>query len=128
MKDNKRFTEIVYIITGLIIFGFWSMISESPLNILWKILLMALGSGLIYDIIFKIIYYLTSEIELIKAFILGRYYLDGYWVGFYKTYDENKKEKYKLFYERIEQQVDTTSVYGVSFFYNEINDSDEGFE
>ena len=123
MMYNKKFTGLVYFITGLIIFGFWELIVRSPLNILWQVLLMAVGSTMIYNLVYDLVYWVSSNNDMVKQYIFGKYYIDGYWAGFYRTFDQNDNEQYKLFYERIDQQIDATHIYGSSFFYDEVDES-----
>lgn len=116
MKDNRRFSIIVYGITGLFIFGVWHFVQESDSGFFETVLIMTICSTLAYDVVFKIVFHIVGKITFVKKLVFGRYYLDGYWIGYYKTYDENNKEQYKYLCEHIEQNVAFTRVHGVSYF------------
>ena len=119
MKSTERFTQIVYVITGLIIFELWTLIDDTNCNYIWKIVGMAIGSSLVYEIVFNVIFQLLEKSSRFKRYFFGKNYIDGYWCGFYKTIDPDGNPKTKLFYEIADQKIGTTKIQGVSFYREE---------
>ena len=113
---NKNFTSVVYSISVFLMFGFWMWVEKTPLSGVWKLIIIVVGAETIYNLIYYVAFYIVEHIEIIKKHIFGNCYLAGTWVGFYRTYEQDGTEQYKLFYEIFNQNIDGTKIRGTSYY------------
>lgn len=66
-----------------------------------------------YRIIYKSIFFSCKRIKTIKKWILGSYYFEGLWIGYYTVDDE-----VEYYYEIFEQELNSLTIKGKSFDKN----------
>ena len=116
MKPSIKFHTIIISITTLVVFTIWSqLIKAMQTNDFYKVVLGSLISIGVYRLFVSVIISLSKKIKLLKRFILGQYYLEGTWIGFYI----GAEGKVRFIVEKFEQEFDSLIIRGQ--YYNELS-------
>jgi hypothetical protein len=112
MTPELKFHSIVISITTAIVFSIWygltSIISAYP----WlTIVLSALISLGIYRLLALLLLSILRNVKCVKIFILGPYFMEGTWAGFFVGHDN----KPRLFMEIFEQDLSSLVIRGRAF-------------
>ena len=63
-----------------------------------------------YQVVFKIFLLLCQKVRLLRKYILGKFYFEGLWIGYYTINDE-----IEYYHEVVEQDLENISIIGVSY-------------
>jgi hypothetical protein len=114
MRPVDKFQTYSLSTATLIVFGIWIGLTKLPAIPDWiKLIITALMSFGVYKIVVVSFSGIIRKFKFIKRFILGPYYLEGTWVGFYIGASNNVR----YIVERFEQEIDSLVIRGKS--YNE---------
>lgn len=115
MTPSLKLHSIAFGLATTLVFSIWTQVAKLGDQYgLLKIILGGLISLGLYRLIATFIIYLTKKSSFIKQKLLGTYYLEGTWVGFYIGVDG--KERFII--ERFEQDIDSLVIRGKSFNEN----------
>ena len=114
MKPITKVNTYVFAITTSFIYFLWNHISFLNVNSLFLDLLITFIFSLsFYKFVYKLLTFICNNCRLIRKFILGKYYFEGLWIGFY-IYNDIPE----LCYETIEQTLDHITIKGRGFDIN----------
>jgi hypothetical protein len=112
MKPEIKFQSYAITLASFLIFGVWLLLIRLTYLCDW---IAAITTGLISFGVYKIVVVILSSIlrkvKSIRKFILGPYYLEGIWVGFYIGYSN----QVRFLIETFEQDLDYLVIRGKSF-------------
>lgn len=114
MKPITKAHSISFAISTTVVYATWRWLASIQTNFFIISLLVTFVMSLtFYKAIFHLLLFLCEHIQAVKKFLLGKYFLEGVWIGFYIV--DNEVEYY---YEIFEQNLDETIVKGVAFGEN----------
>lgn len=112
MQAYNKYKTIVFTITTILLFVFWSYISQiSITNKFMGIIFAGIVSLGTYQFIAKTMELLLFKISFIKKIVFGNTFLEGCWVGCYRGLDGNPN----YYIECLEQTFDCLIVRGKCF-------------
>jgi hypothetical protein len=115
MKPTIKLYSIVLFLSTIVIFGLWGILYPlKEINHIYKIIIAAVFSVGTFRIFIKSIIFLTKRCSWLKKIVLGNFYFEGTWAGFYVGH--SGKERFVI--ERWEQDIDNLTIRGIAF--NEI--------
>jgi hypothetical protein len=116
MKPLTKFYTIILSITTLAVFTIWSQsIKLMEISDFYKVILGSLISIGVYRFFVAFTISLSKKIKSLRRFILGPYYLEGTWIGFYI----GAEGKVRYIVEKFEQELDSLTIRGE--YYNELS-------
>lgn len=111
MKPITKAHSISFAISTAVVYGIWNWLASIQTNFFIISLIIAFAMSLtFYKGIFHLLLFLCEHIPILKKMILGKYYLEGIWIGFNLV--DNEIEYY---YEIFEQSLDETIIKGVAY-------------
>ena len=111
IRAYTKLNMYVFTITTTVVYSLWNILSLLSFESSWLTLILTyIFSVGFYKVIYKIIFFLCNNIQFFRKAVLGKYYYEGVWVGFYKYKDE-----VHLYYEIMEQSMENFSVVGRAF-------------
>lgn len=118
MKPYNRFYSVVITITTMIMYFLWKFIgSINTGNIIIVSVIGGLSAYGTYKIVYKIIGAIINSSDKIKKIALGKYYLDGIWVGVYLGVDNNPKYYIESYYQDFEKIAVSGRCYNTDYSY-----------
>lgn len=111
MKPISKINMYIFTITTSIAYCIWGNVSTFyTSNKLFNLLLTFVFSISFYKLVYNLLSVLCNNCRQIRKIILGKYYLEGLWIGFY-IYNG----MVELCYETIEQTLENTTLKGRGF-------------
>jgi len=109
---KEKLLAIAIGITTSLVFGLWLLIKDiDTVCIILKVALSGFLSYGVYRLVFLGISWLLPQISFVKKWLYGKAYLDGTWIGAYL----GASGKPRIFYEKYEQNYNSTLIKGYSF-------------
>lgn len=111
MKPITKAHSIAFSFATAIVYALWDVLSSvQPNSVIASLIITFVLSLAFYRAVFKLLLFLSKHMLFIKKLILGKYFFEGVWIGFYTVNDE-----VEYFYETVEQTFDETVTKGVAF-------------
>lgn len=111
MKPITKAHSIAFSFSTAIVYALWNVLAPVQTNSLIVSLVITFVLSLtFYRAVFNLLLYLSKHLLFIKKLILGKYFFEGVWIGFYTVNDE-----IEYFYEIVEQTFDEMVTKGVAF-------------
>lgn len=111
MKPITKAHSISFAISTAVVYTIWNRLASIQTNFFIISILVAFATSLtFYKWMFHLLLFLIEHVSILKKIILGKYYLEGIWIGFYTV--DNEIEYY---YEIIEQSLDETIIKGTAY-------------
>ena len=115
MSPELKFHSTIVSSTTLVVFSLWtqltSHISEHPILSVIAASIISLG---IYRMLTFVMLSIFRKIPAIKRWILGAYYMEGTWVGFFIAHDNTPR----FYVETFEQDINYLIIRGKAFKEN----------
>lgn len=117
MNPVAKFNSIIISVTTVCMYVLWKLLNgimfQNNTYAAFSLVITFLSSLGFYRLINNLLGMAFRKVKLFKRFILGPFYLEGAWVGFFV----GKNNKVRLIYEQFEQELDSLVIKGYS--YNE---------
>lgn len=111
MKPITRIHSILFAISTTIVYSVWNWFASIQTNlVVLNLLISFLMSLTFYKALFQLLLFLCKQIPALKKILLGKYFLEGVWIGFYTVDGETE-----YYYEIVEQNLDGITVKGIAF-------------
>ena len=111
MKPITRIHSILFAISTTIVYSVWNWFASIQTNlVVLNLLISFLMSLTFYKALFQLLLFLCKQIPTLKKILLGKYFLEGVWIGFYTVDGETE-----YYYEIVEQNLDGITVKGIAF-------------
>lgn len=111
MKPITKAHSIAFSFSTTIVYAVWNYLPPlQPNSLIISLAITFVMSLSFYKIVFELLLFLCKHQPLLKKLILGKYFFEGVWIGFYIVNDE-----VEYYYEIIEQTFDETVVKGIAF-------------
>lgn len=114
MKPITKAHSISFAISTTVVYATWKwLISIQTSFFIISLLVTFVMSLAFYKAIFHLLLFFCEHIQEVKKILLGKYFLEGIWIGFYIVNNE-----IEYYYEIFEQDLDETIIKGVAFGEN----------
>ncbi|WP_286335374.1 hypothetical protein [Bacteroides caecimuris] len=111
MKPITKAHSIAFSFATAIVYALWGTLSSvQPNSMIASLIITFVLSLTFYRAVFELLLFMSKHILFIKKLILGKYFFEGVWIGFYIVNDE-----VEYYYEIIEQTFDETTIKGIAF-------------
>lgn len=115
MRPESKFQTYTLTAMTFIVFSIWIGLSKITQLPEWlKLITTTLMTFGVYKLVVLTCYGIMRKYKIVKKFILGPYYLDGIWVGYYIGASNNVR----YIIENYEQEIDSLVIRGKSFNEN----------
>lgn len=111
MKPITQVHSILFAISTTVVYAVWNWFASIQTNlVVLNLLISFLMSLTFYKVLFQLLLFLCKQIPALKKLFLGKYFLEGVWIGFYAVDGE-----IEYYYEIVEQNLDEITIKGIAF-------------
>jgi len=111
MKPITKAHSIAFSFSTAIVYMIWRwfalILTDSKITAFVITFVMSLS---FYKVVFEIILFLCKHLTVFKKLLLGKYFFEGIWIGFYTVNGE-----IEYYYEMVEQTLDDMVTKGIAF-------------
>lgn len=111
MKPITQVHSILFAISTTVVYAVWNWVASIQTNfVVLDLFISFLMSLAFYKVLFLFLLFLCKQIPALKKIFLGKYFLEGVWIGFYTVDSE-----IEYYYEIVEQNLDGITIKGIAF-------------
>lgn len=116
MNPVAKFNSIIISVTTVCMYILWKLLNgimfQNNTYAVFSLVITFLSSLGFYRLINSLLGMVFRKVKFFKRFILGPFYLEGAWVGFFV----GKNNKIRLIHEQFEQELDGLVIKGYSYY------------
>lgn len=114
MSPITKAHSFAFAIATTCVYSVWHKLTavQTDLWIINSVITLILSISF-YQAVFKLFLFLCQKVRPLRKYILRKFYFEGLWIGYYTVNGE-----VEFYYEVVEQDLENTSIKGVSFDKN----------